>query len=65
MSDDTVKYLLPESEIPTHWINLVPDLPGRLLHLANDLPGRNCLIPTNTTSSRPTLIRRKEFRKAR
>jgi tryptophan synthase beta chain len=28
MSDDTVKYLLPESEIPTHWINLMPDLPG-------------------------------------
>ena len=28
MSDDTVKYLLPESEIPTHWVNLLPDLPG-------------------------------------
>jgi tryptophan synthase beta chain len=28
MSDDTVKYLLPESEIPTHWVNLMPDLPG-------------------------------------
>ncbi len=28
MSEDTVKYLLPESEIPTHWINLLPDLPG-------------------------------------
>jgi tryptophan synthase beta chain len=28
MSDDTVKYLLPETEIPTHWINLLPDLPG-------------------------------------
>jgi tryptophan synthase beta chain len=28
MSDDTVKYLLPEREIPTHWINLLPDLPG-------------------------------------
>src|SRR5436189_371834 len=28
VSDDTVKYLLPESEIPTHWINLLPDLPG-------------------------------------
>ncbi|MEA2472152.1 MAG: tryptophan synthase beta chain [Thermoleophilaceae bacterium] len=23
-----MKYLLPESEIPTHWINLMPDLPG-------------------------------------
>ena len=28
MSDDQVKYTLPESEIPTHWINLLPDLPG-------------------------------------
>ena len=24
MSDETVKYLLPESEIPTHWVNLLP-----------------------------------------
>jgi tryptophan synthase beta chain len=23
-----VKYLLPESGIPTHWVNLLPDLPG-------------------------------------
>jgi tryptophan synthase beta chain len=28
MSDQTVKYTLPESEIPTHWVNLMPDLPG-------------------------------------
>src|SRR2546430_3566949 len=28
MSDDTVKYLLPESEIPPHWVTLRPDLPG-------------------------------------
>ena len=28
MSDDTVKYVLPESEIPMHWVNLLPDLPG-------------------------------------
>src|SRR5436309_5161346 len=28
MSEDTVKYLLPESEIPTHWVNLLVDLPG-------------------------------------
>jgi tryptophan synthase beta chain len=25
---DTVKYLLPEDQIPTRWINLLPDLPG-------------------------------------
>jgi tryptophan synthase beta chain len=28
MSDQTVKYLLPEDAIPTHWVNLLPDLPG-------------------------------------
>src|SRR5437868_3745581 len=28
MSEETVKYLLPESQIPTHWVNLLPDLPG-------------------------------------
>ena len=26
--DDTVKYLLAEAEIPTHWVNLLADLPG-------------------------------------
>src|SRR5947209_2559959 len=28
MSDEPVKYVLSESEIPTHWIHLLPDLPG-------------------------------------
>jgi len=28
MSQETVKYLLREQDIPTHWINLLPDLPG-------------------------------------
>src|SRR2546423_2995813 len=28
MALDTTKYTLPESEIPTHWVNLLPDLPG-------------------------------------
>jgi tryptophan synthase beta chain len=28
MSEETVKYLLREQDIPTHWINLLPDLPG-------------------------------------
>jgi tryptophan synthase beta chain len=30
-SGDTIKYLLAESRIPTHWINLLPDLPGEPL----------------------------------
>jgi len=25
---EPVKYLLPESDLPTHWVNLLPDLPG-------------------------------------
>src|SRR3954447_5489135 len=28
MSDATVKYTLSETAIPTHWVNLLPDLPG-------------------------------------
>jgi tryptophan synthase beta chain len=28
MSQDTVKFLLAERDIPTHWINLMADLPG-------------------------------------
>jgi tryptophan synthase beta chain len=31
MSEETTKYLLSESEIPTHWVNLLPDLPGEPL----------------------------------
>ena len=30
MSEPT-KYLLGEEQIPTHWINLLPDLPGEPL----------------------------------
>jgi tryptophan synthase beta chain len=25
---EQIRYTLPESEIPTHWVNLLPDLPG-------------------------------------
>jgi tryptophan synthase beta chain len=28
MSDDATKFLLGERDIPTHWVNLLPDLPG-------------------------------------
>ena len=28
MSEGQVKYLLDERDIPTHWVNLLPDLPG-------------------------------------
>jgi len=31
MTDETVKYVLPESQIPTDWVNLLPDLPGEPL----------------------------------
>src|SRR6266571_2608137 len=28
---EATKYVLPEAEIPTHWVNLLPDLPGEPL----------------------------------
>src|SRR5436189_4063586 len=31
MADSTTKFLLQESDIPTHWVNLMPDLPGEPL----------------------------------
>ena len=31
MSDETVKYLLSESEIPRQWVNLLGELPGEPL----------------------------------
>jgi len=31
MSETTTKYLLPEDQIPTHRVNLLPDLPGEPL----------------------------------
>src|SRR6185312_75031 len=31
VSDTTTKYLLTEDRIPTHWVNLLPDLPGEPL----------------------------------
>ncbi len=30
-ASDATKFLLPESAIPTHWVNLLPDLPGEPL----------------------------------
>jgi tryptophan synthase beta chain len=48
MSEPT-KYLLPESEIPTSWVNLIPDLPGEPrppLHPATQEPvGPDDLAP--------------------
>src|SRR4051794_3651768 len=28
MADETTKFLLNERDVPTHWVNLLPDLPG-------------------------------------
>src|SRR2546421_3558898 len=28
MAEEPVKFLLSERDIPTHWVNLLPDLPG-------------------------------------
>lgn len=37
---ETTKYLLPESAIPTSWINVLPDLPGEPLPPLNPGTGR-------------------------
>src|SRR6478672_846178 len=31
MAEQTTKFLLQESDIPTHWVNLMPDMPGEPL----------------------------------
>src|SRR3954453_4739149 len=31
MSDARTRYLLSEDQIPTHWVNVLPDLPGEPL----------------------------------
>src|SRR5919204_1708204 len=31
MADQPIRYLLAEDDIPTHWVNLLPDLPGEPL----------------------------------
>ena len=46
MSEPT-KYLLGEEQIPTHWINLLPDLPGEPLPPLN--PGHRASPPGPTT----------------
>jgi tryptophan synthase beta chain len=28
MADERTQFLLTEDRIPTHWVNLAPDLPG-------------------------------------
>ncbi len=39
MSSETVKYVLGEDAIPTHWVNLLPDLPGEPLPPLNPQTG--------------------------
>jgi tryptophan synthase beta chain len=40
MAEETTKYLLGESEIPTQWVNLLPDLPGEPLPPLNPGTGQ-------------------------
>ncbi len=40
MAEEQIKYLLDESEIPTHWVNLMPDLPGEPLPPLNPGTGQ-------------------------
>ena len=39
MTDEPTKFQLPESEIPTSWVNLLPDLPGEPLPPLNPETG--------------------------
>src|SRR6058998_2410376 len=39
MGEEPTKYLLGESEIPTSWVNLLPDLPGEPLPPLNPQSG--------------------------
>src|SRR5919112_3233243 len=36
---ETTKFLLTESDVPTHWVNLLPDLPGEPLPPLNPQTG--------------------------
>jgi len=40
MSEPTTKYVLGEDAIPTHWVNLLPDLPGEPLPPLNPQTGQ-------------------------
>ncbi len=39
-SDTTTKFVLTEDRIPTHWVNLLPDLPGEPLPPLNPGTGQ-------------------------
>src|SRR6478609_9211753 len=49
MAEQPVKFLLSERDIPTHWVNLLPDLPGEPLPPLNPQtkhpPGPDDLTP--------------------
>ena len=47
MSDAQVKFVLGERDIPTHWVNLMADLPGD--GAAAAAPGHASSRPARTT----------------
>jgi tryptophan synthase beta chain len=51
MPDDQVKFLLPEHDIPTHWVNLLPDLPGGLRY-HGDAPMLSALVQAGVVEAR-------------
>ena len=57
MSDQTVKYLLPEDRMPKSWYNIAADLPpmAPVLHPATGQPVRPAvLVPTPDEIRRAT-----------
>src|SRR4029450_10376559 len=55
MGDDHTKFLLSESDIPTHWVNLLPDLPGDPLPPLNPGTGQPA-GPDDPTPSFPMAL---------
>ena len=49
---DATTFLLTEDRIPTHWVNVAPDLPGDPLPPLNPQPGSRPVLRTSRRSSR-------------
>ena len=61
VAEETVRYELPESAIPTAWVNLMPDLPGEPLPPLSPATGQ----PAAVTDARPYPLIRLRARNGR
>ena len=60
---EATKYLLTEDAIPTHWVNLLPDLPGEPLPRVGDhrRATRRIFCRRDPRSARGSRVRGKEL----